>query len=87
MPYVLTIPDQKEAAEAASKAPFNGCDQLLDLVRKSPLAKSERGRPRGMDNIYLSRYSGTDLCQWYGRCADGYHRPIGRIMRIVRVAA
>lgn len=89
-PNVFTIPNQAEAMRSVSAC--GGSSGQGDLIRelaKLPLAVLERdtGRPwRRMDHIHLSRYDGTDYYQWYGRCADGFHRPIGRIMRIVSVA-
>ncbi len=85
MAYVLTIPEQSAAQKTADRAGgSSGQDHLLPLIAKSPLAISERGKPRHLDHIHLSRFTGTDLCQWFGRGSDGYHRPIGRIMQIVR---
>jgi hypothetical protein len=85
--HVLTIPDQKIASSAvANSGGTNGQGDLTRELAKHPLARSELGKPnklRTMDHIHLGRFDGTDYCQWWGRCADGYHRPIGRIMQIV----
>jgi hypothetical protein len=86
MTYVLTLPDQKVAKEATANSNCSGNDELAKLVSKQPLSLSERGSPRNSDHVHLSRFIGTDYCQWFGRQADGYHRPIGRIMQVVRVA-
>jgi hypothetical protein len=87
MQHVLTIPDQKLAADAVkSSGGTNGQGELIRALSKLPLAVSELGGPkswRRMDHIHLGRFDGTDFYQWWGRCGDGYHRPIGRIMQIV----
>lgn len=87
MSHVLTLPNQAEAMRAThSSGGSSGQGDLIQELSKHPLAISERdaGKPwRKMDHIHLSRFDGTDYCQWYGRCADGFHRPIGRILQIV----
>lgn len=83
MAYFLTIPDQATAIKAIDGKNSNGQGNLMRELERLPLAISERGRPRYMDHIHLSRFDETDFVQWYGRCADGWHRPIGRVMQIV----
>jgi hypothetical protein len=88
-PLVLTLPNQAEAMRATHACGgSSGQGDLIKELAKHPLAISERdtGKPwRKMDHIHLSRFDGTNYCQWYGRCADGFHRPIGRIMQIVSI--
>lgn len=55
-----------------------GHEVLLDC----PLAKRERLYIRGADTATLQRFDGTDLFQWFGRCADGYHHPFGRLLKL-----
>lgn len=90
MRHEITIPDQAAALRGiADCGGSSGQGDLMHELAKHPLAISERdaGKPwRRMDHVHLSRFDGTNYCQWYGRCADGYHRPIGRIMKILEIA-
>lgn len=90
MTHILTIPDQKQAHEAVKHSGgTTGQGELMRALSLLPLARSERddAKPgRRMDHIHLGRFDGTDYCQWWGRCGDGYHRPLGRIMQIVKVS-
>lgn len=85
--FVLTLPDQKAASEITRGKSTNGQGDLMKLMSREPLAQSELGRPKGRDHIHLGQFDGTDYVQWWGRCADGFHRPIGRIMKICRIAS
>lgn len=82
--YVLTLAGPEAEAICRSKS---GCGQgdLLRELSRTPLARSEYGRPRGIDAAHLLRFDGTDFCQWFGRRADGRFYPFGRIMQIVRI--
>jgi hypothetical protein len=82
--HVLTLTDERPPEDASgSEVAYDG----LDFLAISPLAVAERGgRVGGADASYLSRFEGTDLVQWYGRRSDGCWHPIGRIMKIYRVA-
>ena len=84
--YTLTLADKAGQEAAARAGGGNGRGELVHALAKLPLAKSERGWPRRADHVHLSRADGTDLVQWMGRYSDGYHRPIGRVMRIVEVS-
>lgn len=84
--YALTLaPDN--VSDAVHGKNGDGQGALVDGLQRTPLAALvlSDGRPRRMDHIHLSRFDGTDFCQWYGRAADGFHYPIGAIMQIVRV--
>lgn len=88
-PYVLTIPCQTDAQKIADQA-CGSCGQgdLMRELSKHPLAIVERDVSKPwlrMDHIHLSRFDGTDYCQWWGRCADGFHRPVGRILQIIPI--
>lgn len=89
MTHILTIPDQKDAAEAVkSSGGTSGRGDLIRSLAKLPLATSERDATKPwktMDHIHLGRFDGTDYCQWWGRAGNGFHYPIGRIMQIVEV--
>lgn len=39
-------------------------------------------RTAGFDTAHLSRYTGTDFLQWYGRKSDGRFYPFGKILRL-----
>ena len=84
--FTLTL-----APEAAQEVAYNagggsGQGDLIQGLSKLALARAERGEfIRGMDHVHLSRFYKTDYVQWYGRCADGWHRPVGRIMQIIGV--
>lgn len=85
--FTLTI--APEGSDKIAYAASGGCGQgdLMRALSSIELARSEMGRPKRVDHVHLSRFDKTDLVQWYGRHADGYHRPIGRIMQIVNVKA
>jgi len=82
----LTIPDQALAARKTVSASCSGQNYLGEMLQRTPLAQSERGRPKGVDAVHLKFWVGTDYCQWFGRRADGRFHPIGRIMEIIRTA-
>jgi hypothetical protein len=81
--YALTLAGP-EAAEICRDKSGSGQGDLLRELSRTPLARSEYGRPRGIDTAHLIRFDGTDYCQWYGRRADGRWYPFGRIMQIIR---
>jgi hypothetical protein len=83
----LMVPDQDEARKITDRCGgSNGQDELIRELSLHPTARAERDAARGkgrmMDHVHLSRFDGTDYCQWLGRCSDGFHRPVGRIMQI-----
>ena len=81
--YALTLAGP-EAEEICRSKSGSGQGDLLRELSRTPLARSEYGRPRGIDTAHLIRFDGTDYCQWYGRRADGRWYPFGRIMQIIR---
>lgn len=92
MTYELTLagPEGDKAAELnwdRSGLFYKLGSAADEALRRHPLAVAERGRPRGFDHIHLSVIGGTDFIQWSGRKSNGFHYPIGRIMRIIRVNA
>lgn len=86
MGHALTLAGK--GAETETRG-LGGCGQgdLINALERTPLARSEREsyKRRDVDAVYLSRFDGTDYCQWVGRKGDGYFHPIGRIMRIIKV--
>lgn len=82
--FVLTLAEPDEDARARKIDAWDGQDPVLDQVKDTALALSERGRTSIYDHVHLSRASGTDFVQWYGRMSDGRFYPIGRIMRLCR---
>lgn len=89
MTHVLTIPDQKTAAEAVRNVGcWSGQGDLISHLCRLSLARSERDASspwKRMDHVHLSRAGETNYCQWWGRAGNGYHYPIGRIMEMVPV--
>lgn len=85
--FTLTLagPGAGEIAYAAGGG--SGQGDLIQALSRLDLAQAEKGKPKRVDHVHLSRFDKTDFVQWYGRHADGWHRPIGRIMLIVRVKA
>lgn len=87
MSSVLTLADESANAAAAKSGGSDGQGERLRLLARSPLARAEllanKKTWRRMDHVHLTQYDNTNFCQWVGRCADGFHRPIGRIMQIV----
>lgn len=89
--YTLTLASPEDEALARAAPGTDGQDSALKGLDRTPLARSElvdrRGRwPRGYDHIHLTRWVGTSLVQWTGRRSDGFHYPIGRLMRLVEIA-
>lgn len=90
MGFVLTLAG-KEAIEATMGLNGSGQGELLDVLSKTPLARSEYksyfvGKYDRVDTAYLSRFDGTDYCQWHGRQRDGCFHPMGRILKIIEIA-
>jgi hypothetical protein len=86
--YVLTLAD-KEAFEITRELNGNGQGALIQELSNTTLAKAERASYKGpaVDTSYLSKFQGTDYCQWVGRQSDGRFYPIGRILKIIKVEA
>lgn len=85
--FTLTLAEPGADKIAYSAGGGSGQGDLIKALSSLELAQAEKGRPKRVDHVHLSRFDKTDLVQWYGRHADGYHRPIGRIMQIVKVKA
>lgn len=88
--YILTLAEKGEAEVALkTSSGSDGQRELLKELGKTALAQSEfRANKKvwqKMDHVHLTRYNGTDFVQWVGRCSDGFHRPIGRVMQIFEV--
>lgn len=88
MPHFLTLADSSAKSAVNKSGGSDGQGELLKALAASEMGRSElylhkTTWHRKMDHMHLTRYTGTDFCQWTGRCADGFHRPIGRIMQIV----
>ena len=62
---------------------LSGDGRCTDILKNDSIAKLNRPPSHGWcDTSHISIYEGTDLCQWYGRCADGRFHPHGKIMRL-----
>ena len=83
MTFELTLADQAVAAAAFRTSNGSGLESHMMVLKEHPLAVSERGRPRGMDHVHLSRIGDTDFVVWMGRKSDGFHYPVGRYMKIL----
>ena len=85
---VLTLATRDEEVEAADSNGGDGGGALLGHLALTPLALDSRQRAgfKGCDAIHLSRFSSTDLVQWFGRYHDGRYYGRGPVMRIVRNA-
>lgn len=71
----------EEIGEGALYLGGNG--QGTSWLRDDPVAKRNRpGAKARVDTAYISKYDGTDFYQWFGRRADGYFHPFGKIMRL-----
>lgn len=82
MKYRLTLASSSEAMQFENSPSQSGLATALRYLETDPLAKDQRGKPRGFDHIHLSLVD-TNLVQWYGRASNGYHYPIGCVMKII----
>lgn len=86
----LVLADKTDAELARKAGGSDGQDDLIERLRKDPLAVREieqeikrlRRNKTSVDHINLTRYNGTDLVQWMGRFSNGYHYPLGALMKI-----
>lgn len=79
---VLATPEEAKIFQRASIQ--GGLPDDLRHLAKDPLAVQERGKPGRYDHVHLSvPNTNLDLVQWWGRGSNGYHYPIGSVMRIV----
>lgn len=44
----------------------------------------KKSNPKNRDHLHLSRYNNSDCVQWFSRSPNGYHYPVGKLMKIVR---
>lgn len=83
----LILASDEDAARYRSDDSFSGLPQALSDLPLHPLAKEQRGRPKGFDHVHLSISSKhKHLVQWMGRAASGMHYPIGKVMVILNAA-
>ncbi len=62
---------------------LGGSGQGYEVLQRCPVAQANRpGLKARVDTAYICRFDGTDFFQWYGRKADGYFHPFGKIMRM-----
>lgn len=91
MKFKLEIASNEEAAKYKNAQVHYGLLESLDYLRKDPLATEERGRTTSYDHVHLSQLKETTgpsgrLVQWWGRASNGYHYPLGRVMKMVKDA-
>jgi len=90
MEYHLELADAAEFNRLIScRHSSSGQGDIVNALQRDPLAKAEFwGAIKGkrVDHVYLTRIDGTDFVSWTGRFADGYHRYLGRPMRIKETA-
>jgi hypothetical protein len=87
--YRLILVTDKESKTYAKAKIGQGLDISLEYLYQNPLAREQRwtGRAR-YDHVHLSVACASTklLVQWWGRASDGYHHPIGRVMKMIRVS-
>ncbi len=84
----LTLATDEERLRYEKSATGSGLSADLSYLKKDPIAKQELGRTgwRGLDHIHLSVADDSpDLVQWWGRGGSGYHYPIGRVMKMIKI--
>lgn len=80
----LILASEQDSQRYSLAQSYCGLPHGLDYLSKDQTAKQERGKPRGYDHIHLFVGKGCEhLAQWWGRVANGYRYPIGRVMVIV----
>lgn len=87
MGHMLTMAEPGAQSLVMGKS-GSGQGELINALENTPTARLARSlyKRRDVDTSYLCRFDGTDLCQWFGRKADGCFHPISPVMKIVRVA-
>lgn len=87
--FKLVIAEADEAEKYKASSVHYGLLEKLNYLRKDPVAVAERGRTPSYDHVHLSQLRETTgplgrLVQWWGRSSNGYHYPIGRVMKMVK---
>ena len=84
--YRLSLATDEESRIYERSRTSSGLADDLRYLEKDPLAVQERKQARSLryDHVHLS-VPDTDkrLVQWWGRSSNGYHYPIGAVMRMV----
>lgn len=84
--YRLVLATDDEQKQYEKSITSSGLPSELAYLRKDPLAIQSRGKTGRFDHVHLSiPNTNPKLVQWYGRAANGYHYPIGPVMRMVDV--
>lgn len=91
MKFKLEVASDEEATEYKTARIHGGLLESLSYLTKDPLATAERGSSRSYDHVHLSQLNETTgpkgrLVQWWGRASNGYHYPLGRVMKMVKDA-
>jgi hypothetical protein len=83
--YVLTLAEDW-VEDFVKDLNGDGSSELINRLSATPLALAERRsyKTHDIDTSYLSRFDGTDYCQWMGRKSDGFFHPLSRIMKIIK---
>ena len=83
--YQLVYATDEETTKYENSNTFSGLDSSIDYLRQDPLARKELTNTKGMDHIHLSiSSSNKKLVRWTGRSSNGYHYPIGTVMKMVK---
>lgn len=86
MTYKLVIASYTGADKFAQAPAQEGLRPELDYLKDDPLAKEQCKGARGYDHVHLSTLNRESrLVQWHGRAQNGYHYPIGQVMKMKKV--
>lgn len=83
MKHRLTLASAVEISQFEKASIQSGLDSDMRYLESDPLAKDQRKKSRGFDHVHLSVVD-KNLVQWYGRSSNGYHYPIGSVMKIIK---
>lgn len=84
--YALVLATEAETKLYNRARTQDGLPNDLRYLEKDPLAIKERSASRSLryDHMHLSvPDTSRELVQWWGRASNGYHYPVGRVMRII----
>lgn len=82
--FRLRLANAKEIIHAHAAGSSSGQGELMGVLTADPIAIQvlRDNNPRRLDHVHLTRYDATNVVQWLGRNARGYHVEIGPMMQI-----